>query len=150
MAEPRGYFTDGFAENTPVHWLIDTGSTTTILSQQKYLEIPAEERPDLQTEEKELVTADDKPLKVFGRTTLNIKFGTQWVRHEVYVAEISNQGLIGVDFLLQHKVSLDFAEQKITFHGENFKAQCTTIQERTCRISVSEGIMIPAGTRKII
>ena len=96
------------------------------------------------------MTADDKPLKVHGRTTLNIKFGDQWVQHESLVADVANEGLIGIDFLIQHGVSLDFAKQKIYFQGEGIKAQCSSTRTSACRVAVSEGVMIPAGTRRII
>ena len=150
QAEPKGYFTDGYAEDIPVHWLIDTGCTITILSLKKYLEIPEDKRPELYKHERVLVTADDKPLNVYGQTTFNVKFGSQWVRHTALVAEITNDGLIGMDFLTEHKVSLDFGSQKITFRGEDLEAQCNSTQERACRIAVSEGVVIPAGTRMIV
>ena len=137
-------------EDTPVHWLIDTGCTTTILNVKKYLEIPKDRRPELYEVDTVLVTADDTPLNIYGRTTFNVKFGKEWVRHSVIVANVTNEGLIGIDFLLEHKVSLDFASQKITFHGEDFQAQCNSTQERACRVAVSRGVMIPAGTRVII
>ena len=146
QAEPKGYFTDGYAEDLPVHWLIDTGCTTTILSLKKYLEIPEDKRPELYKHERVLVTADDKPLNLYGQTTFNIKLETQWVRHTALVVEITNDGLIGMDFLTEHKVSLDFGSQKISFQGENLEAQCNKTQERACRVSVSEGVVIPAGT----
>ena len=97
-----------------------------------------------------LVTADDTPLRIYGRTDFNIKFGKQWVRHSVIVANVTNEGLIGMDFLLEHKVSLDFANQTVHFHGEEFQAQCNSTRERACRVAICEGVMIPAGTRMIV
>ena len=137
-------------EDTPVHWLIDTGCTTTILSVNKYLAIPEDQRPELYEVDTVLVTADDTPLKILGRTIFNIKFGKQWVRHSVIVAKVTNEGLIGMDFLLEHKVSLDFANKTVHFHGEDFQAQCNSTRERACRVAISEGVMIPAGTRMIV
>ena len=63
------------------------------------------------------------------------------------VADVSNEGLIGMDFLVQHEVSLDFAQQKIHLHGEGIQAQCQSAQARACRIAISEVVMIPAGSR---
>ena len=150
QAEPKGYFTDGFAEGIPIHWLIDTGSTCTIISTKKYQEIPNEKRPELYEYDRTIVTADDTPLNVYGCTVFNIKFGDQWVRHSALVAEISNDGLIGIDFLTQHEVSLDFARKTVSFHGEKFQAQCHHTKEQACRIHVKENVMIPAGSRRII
>ena len=121
-----------------------------MLSFKKFQQIPEDKRPELYEYKNVIVTADDTPLNVYGQTTFNIKFGSQWVRHQTLVADISNEGLIGIDFLTQHKVSLDFANKKISFHGEDFQAQCYDVRERACRIHVNEGVMIPAGTRRII
>ena len=74
-AEIRGFFTDGYLEEVPVHWLIDTGCSVTILSIKKYLEIPEDKRPELYEYDGVLVSADDSPLNVYGQTTCNIKFG---------------------------------------------------------------------------
>ena len=148
QADPKGYFTDGYAEGTTIHWLIDTGCTNTMLSVKKYHEIPEDRRPELYEYNRVIVTADDTPLNVHGQTKFNIKFGSHWVRHSILEADISNEGLIGIDFLTQHKASIDFAEQKISFHGEDLQAQCYSTQDRACRIHVNEGVMIPAGTRK--
>ena len=146
MAGPSGFFTDGLAETTQVHWLIDSGCTITILSLKKYQEIPKEECPELKRHKYVLVTADDKPLQVHGQTELNIKFGDQWIQHRVIIAEINNDGLIGMDFLMRHHVTIDFSTQKISFNGENVDVHCRASQYQACRVSIQEGTVIPAGT----
>ena len=63
---------------------------------------------------------------------------------------MANEGLIGIDFLIQHQVSVDFAEKKIRLNGDDFQAQCNSTRDHACRVTVQEGVLIPAGTRKII
>ena len=149
-AEPTGFFIDGYAEGTPIHWLIDTGCTSTIINYKNYMMIPEERRPELKEHPTVLVTADDQPLKLYGQAVFNIKFGSYWVRHAALVAEVTNDGLIGIDFLSQHGVTLNFSTKTISFHGEDLEAQCNRTQEKACRIAVTESITIPAGTRKIV
>ena len=112
--------------------------------------IPEERRPELKEHPTVLVTADDQPLKLYGQAVFNIKFGSYWVRHAALVAEVTNDGLIGIDFLSQHGVTLNFSTKTISFHGEDLEAQCNRTQEKACRIAVTESITIPAGTRKIV
>ena len=96
------------------------------------------------------MSADDSPLKVYGRAKINIKFGQSWFSHSVLVADITNEGLIGIDFLMQHGITLDFANKTIRCKDETMEAQCQQIRERTCRIAVAEGVLIPPGTRQIV
>ena len=96
------------------------------------------------------VTADGTPMNVYGMSKINIKFGNQWVRHNVIIANISNDGLIGIDFLVQHGIKIDFAKQTIHVEGEEILAQCRSTRNESCRVAISEGVMIPAGTRRII
>ena len=133
-----------------VQWLIDTGCTVTIISTSKFQDIPVEDRPKLEKYEKTLVAANDQALTVHGQAVFNIKFGTQWVRHKTLVADVSNEGLIGLDFLTKHKVTLDFSTKTVTCSGEEVEAQCRQTVERACRVSVREGVMIRAGTRAVI
>ena len=145
-----GFYSEGKAEDVTVKWLIDTGCTITILSKAKFDEITEGNRPTLNEYKKVLVTATDSPVQVFGQTTFNIKLGGQWVRHQVLVADVTNEGLIGLDFLMNNSVTLDFASRRVTCLGENLEAQCNRNLDRICRVTVAETVMIPAGTRKII
>lgn len=96
------------------------------------------------------MTADDTPLKVYGQGIFNLKFGNHWVRHKTLVADVTNAGMIGIDFLSQHGAAIDFGSKKITFQGEKMDAQCQLTRDRACRVSIAEGVVVPAGTRRIL
>ena len=149
-AEKNGFYSKGNVENETIQWLIDTGCTATIISKTKFEEIPKEDRPELEKYQRVLVAANDAPLKVHGQATFNIKFGTKWVRHKTLVADITNEGFIGLDFLTTHQVTLDFSTKTVTCLGEQVEAQCKRTTERACRVSVRAGVMIPAGTRTLV
>ena len=97
-----------------------------------------------------LLSADNSPINVYGRAEMNVQIGKKLMRHPVLVADISNEGLIGTDFLKTHKMVLDFAANKVTCEGDVIVARCQEGVNRTCRISVAETVVIPAGTRTLI
>ena len=140
----------GRAETVPVEWLVDTGCTTTVLAERVFNQIPEDERPDLMEYPRVLLSADDTPIKVIGQADLNIKLGTKLVQHRVIVAEVSNQGMLGMDFLRAHNMVLNFATGHITCEGEEMVTRCQEGITRVCRVSTAEKVVIPANSRTVI
>ena len=60
----------------------------------------------------------------------------------VLVAEIANEGFIGTDFLRTHWIVIDFVNNRVTSKGEIIMAKCQEGQERACRVSVNETVVI--------
>ena len=98
-----GLYVRGQAETCDLDWLVDTGCSITILSDKLYFSIPSEDRPELSPHDKELVSADGTPLTILGEGIFNITVGQRTVPHTTVVAAISNDGLLGMDFLKTHE-----------------------------------------------
>ena len=145
-----GLYISGQAESKNVDWLVDTGCSVTILSEKIFHKIHPDDRPELHPPSKQLLSADGSPMKVLGESMFNISVGHKTVSHFTIVAEISNDGLLGIDFLKQHSFSIDFKTNQLICENETFSAYCKTGQYRACRVSMSEHTMIPAGTRTIV
>ena len=110
-----------------------------------------DEKPDLKEYDKTLVSADGSPLKVLGKTTLNIQIGKKLVQHPTLVAEIADEGLLGTDFMRRHGMVIDFADNKLICKGETIEARCCTVgTERACRVIIAETTSIPPGSRMIL
>ena len=99
---------------------------------------------------KVLHSADDSPIAVLGTGIFNIEFGNKLIQHPCLVANITNEGLLGMDFLKSHQMKIDFSSHQVTCEGEVITARCHEGHERSCRVTVSEHVTIPAGTRTII
>ena len=87
---------------------------------------------------------------MYGKAVINIQLGDKHGRHKVLVAEIANEGLIGTDCLRTHGIVFDFANNRVTSEGETIIAKCQEGQEQACRVSVSETVVVPAGTQTIV
>lgn len=76
----------------------DTGATKTVISDRVYKKIPEELRPKLKPTTK-LTGACGTPMVELGKATFDIELEDFKVRHEVTVAEIVDEGLLGMDIL---------------------------------------------------
>ena len=112
--------------------------------------LPVDDKPELEQYKGVLLSADNSPIKVYGRAQMNVRIGKKSMRHPVLIADISNEGLIGTDFLKTHRMILDFAANKVWCDGDLVVARCQEGTNRACRISVAETTVIPAGTRTIL
>ena len=150
VTKDNGIYIPGKVETLPVEWLVDTGCTTTIVGSKIYNALSTEDQPTLEEFEGELTSVDGSLVKVLGRATFNIQIGTKSVRHRVIVAEVVNQGILGVDFLQEHKMTLDFGNRRLQSDDCQIKLKCRSSTLRACRVSVSEHTVVPAGSRTIL
>ena len=123
----------------------------TILSTQVFHQIPEDHRPELTPSENSLVSADGSSLNSIGEAIFNITVGQITVPHHVIVADISNDGLLGIDFLKYHEFSIDFKNSKLVSRNHTISANCKMAQQhRACRVTIAQHSIIPAGTRTIV
>ena len=133
VTKDSGMFVRGTIEGQPLEWLVDTGCTCTIVAGGVFSNIPETERPKLEPYGGQLVSADGSSLHVLGVARVNVQFGEQQMRHDVLVADVTNAGLIGTDFLRAHGMTLDFSTGSMTCAGEGVMTICRRGIERCCR-----------------
>ena len=71
-------------------------------------------------------------MKIPGRADMNVQIGGKDFRHNMIVAEVSNESLLGMDFLRSHAVTVDFGE-KVYCSGklvQSYKAK----KETACHV----------------
>ncbi len=81
--DPRyGFFVDGLVRATDCRFLVDTGSTDTLISSEVYYKIPKERRPLMGEGSVQVRQVDGSPLSVLGIADVEIQIGrtTQSVR----------------------------------------------------------------------
>ena len=150
VTKDSGIFIQGKVETMPIEWLVDTGCTTTIISAKIFDAIQPDEQPRVLQYDGELTSVDGSTVTVKGQALINIMIGAKLFQHNVLVADVTNQGILGIDFLQKYGMTLDFAKGKLMCEGNEIRAQCRTGTHRACRVSVSEHTVIPAGTRTIV
>ena len=101
-----GIFVEGMICDSNIKFLVDTGSSHTVISKATYANLETEKRPELTRTSFGMKQADGKPIDILGSAWMNLKIGTICTAIEVIVADIFNDGILGVDFLLKVKGSL--------------------------------------------
>ena len=146
-----GLYVGGQVETAPVDWIVDTGCTVTLVSRSVFDKLHPDDRPELFLHSRELVSADGSPLKTLGEAQFNISVGSKTVVHRAVIADIQNDGLLGIDFLKQHEFMIDFTTNRLHCKEDSIQAHCKLEKtDRACRVSVADHTVIPAGTRTII
>ncbi|GFV84297.1 retrovirus-related Pol polyprotein from transposon 412 [Trichonephila clavipes] len=133
----------------PCNMIIDTGANVSIIRndlvkklKEKLIWIPP--RVVLQT-----VTGEK--IDIHGKLKVKIKFGDTTYQHAVYVADIADPFILGLDFLKEHGFTLDFSKNELrSIHEEVtiFKIEHRT--ESIRQVTANENITIPPRTEIIV
>lgn len=97
-----------------------------------------------------IILADGKPLPPHGCVTLTLSVGTLQLEHEMIVADIGVEGLIGMDFLKTHSCQLDLCRNCIHIYGCRIPLSSVRTDFQCCKVHVSQDVVIPAQHEMII
>ncbi len=150
MAIETGIFLVCYISGVKVRFLVDTGSTTTILSENMFSRLPESERSELGQTRARIILADGKTLNPLGCVTLTLEIGKMSVDQEMIVADIGVEGLIGMDFLRTHKCQLDLYKSCIQLNGCLVPLSKATSDFQCCKVSVTQHVVIPASHEMIV
>ncbi|GFU45006.1 retrovirus-related Pol polyprotein from transposon 412 [Trichonephila clavipes] len=145
----NGIFIMGHVNELPCNMIIDTGANVSII------------RNDLAQKLKEkllwtpprvvLQTVTGEKIDIHGKLKVKIKFGDTTYQHAVYVADIADPLILGLDFLKEHGFTLDFNKNELrSIHEEVtiFKIEHRT--ESIRQVTANENITIPPRTEIIV
>ncbi|GFV39395.1 retrovirus-related Pol polyprotein from transposon 412 [Trichonephila clavipes] len=149
----NGIFIMGHVNELPCNMIIDTGANVSII------------RNDLAQKLKEkliwtpprvvLQTVTGEKIDIHGKLKVKIKFGDTTYQHAVYVADIADPFILGLDFLKEHGFTLDFNKNELrSIHEEVtiFKIEHRTesIRQVTANEKVREDQMADPDIKPLI
>ena len=96
------------------------------------------------------VTGEKAP--VLGKKMLQLAIGPLQVQHEMWVADITDECLLGTDFLEPHGCLVDFRDSKLLIGTEEvpFRKSCSTFAPSCCRIILKECIDVPPRSEAVV
>ncbi|KAJ8034222.1 hypothetical protein HOLleu_20966 [Holothuria leucospilota] len=136
----------GELECVQVKFLVDTGANLTIVRPAIYDKLPEPGRPELEPVSLEMAVADGRPLPFHGRAPFLLKIGELAVKHDVWVANIDIDGILGYEFLQKYNCTLDAGRGKLTIGSQR---QENKEQPSCCRIALRETIVVAADSEKM-
>ena len=137
---------DGAVGGTQCRITIDTGSNISIV------------RPDILQEGAQVlpvssylrtVTGATAPIR--GRGDVSLQIGGLQTAHSMWVADITDQCILGLDFLESHGCRVDLGESMMHIGDQQIPLQRPVNPQPTCyRVLTSRDIEIPASSEMII
>ena len=132
---------------------MDTGATSTIVSEDVFLKIPEEERPQLfpVPTHRKVSTADGGHLVVLGSSDFYIQLGPLKLKRNLLVARIDDEVLLGADILQQDEegpADLILSQSIMKLRNEVIPLQ--QVEARLRRVRVADHYIVPGMSEAII
>ena len=132
--------------------LVDTGANVTILNTNYIKALEKSNCPEIHKVNKTLVTATGESSPFYGKAVVTIQLGKNILTHEVLIADIKYDAILGMDFLKDHKCDLLLSKNSLLINKEEVK--CFTLAQKSefscCRISVRDYTVVPPGSEIIV
>ncbi|GFW11926.1 retrovirus-related Pol polyprotein from transposon 412 [Trichonephila clavipes] len=91
---------------------------------------------------------DGEKIDIHGKLKVKIKFGDTTYQHAVYVADIADPFILGLDFLKEHGFTLDFNKNELrSIHEEVTIFKIEHRSESIRQVTANENITIPQGLK---
>ena len=98
-------------------FLVDTGASLSLLSAKLYDNLPHEQRPQLDTVSSKVLTAASTELPLKGKGSFKVEVAEITTDCCFTVAELSVDGVFGMDFLKRHEGVIDVTKECLTLRG---------------------------------
>ena len=131
-------------------WLIDTGAAHSVLSFEVYNSLPASVKFSLSSENSAIALANGQQAKTYGVGHVVMRLGNSEFQMHVIVAEIEDEGILGMDFLSQVDSRIDIATNQLSINGEVFDCSDFKNQPLSSRCMVRRSTMIEPNTEVIV
>nr|XP_054769212.1 uncharacterized protein LOC129276833 [Lytechinus pictus] len=103
----QGIFIESKVNGQSVTFLIDTGSSQSFIADNVFNMIDKEKQPVLEEMTNTVQQADGSPLDTRGKAAMELHIGGLVFMVELTVATLKNEGIIGLDLLIQMHAELD-------------------------------------------
>jgi hypothetical protein len=103
LSGEKGLYILGLADSVPAKFLIDTGSSITVISHKIFDKFSS--YLPLEPVKFDVVQADGKTMEVVGQFQADVTVGPMRVNHPLVIGDITVDGILGMDFLRVNECS---------------------------------------------
>ncbi|CAG2216581.1 Retrovirus-related Pol polyprotein from transposon 297 [Mytilus edulis] len=130
--------------------VIDTGAEVTVMSQEKFLKIPENRRPQIYKAERNLVVAEaGKKMQTLGMADVSCQIGPLDFIWSVYIAPIGDELLLGCDIIDEHDITIN-TKRGLEIKGQWINCDVTRRSDKVARVVLKEAVTIPANSEVIL
>ena len=124
-------------------FLIDNGSSATLLSKNVCDKLDKSNIPLMIPVGNKMLGANGQEIQIFGKTTLPLSFGKAIFYVDVIVCDIIPDGILGQDFLLKHASRIDYKSLNIITEQGSIKCWIGGEAEARSRVLTLDNVHIP-------
>ena len=136
-----GYFVAGKVHGKIHAFLVDTGSCCTIFSKAMFERWPL---PKLMPVSLHLVSVTGESSPFLGKAEIEIMLGTQKLLHDVLVADVKNDGILGMKFLTKHRCDMFLSKNYMLLNGHKIACfRSVNTLSATSRVAIAETVDVP-------
>ena len=139
----NGFYAKGDVSGVSIDFLVDNGSTMTLISKAVFDRLPVENQSTKSTEILKVRDANGNLIKTYGSLEVPIHFNGFLYHQKAVICDIGLDGILGQDFLLKFVTRINY--KQYTLHTEHGEIQCYIYGKSaaTCRIEVRATTLVP-------
>ena len=143
-----GLCVPGAVNDKKVSFVLDTGSSVTIISKRIFDRLPV--LVEVERTSQKLLLADGSEMPTTGWCNVNIDFGSCAVQWRVLVAEIQSDALLGLDFIKEHG-PIDAKNGFIMINGEKVEFEDEVCpDEKSCLVLCKRTVVVPPRSEAVL
>ena len=154
MPKVTGVYVKGSVCGVDVIFTIDTGASTSMISQRVYKEISKANKPSLQAKNPLVNSADGKPIDCTGDAKFDILFGPIYMEKSFTIGDITDDVLLGADILLGDEsgpADLMLSQKVIRFRDTEIPIEVAGYpRDRIRRVTVADEYVIPPMSEALV
>lgn len=134
--------------------LVDTGANYSILSRNLVHRLQLAESRITPLQNVKIITATGESSPCIGQINLSIAIGKLVLMQQFIIADIQNEGLLGLDFLSENESVICLDPPSLEMNGLliplNKRNDINRDNLRCCRIAIQETVVVPPETEVIV
>lgn len=141
-------------QDKDIAMLVNTGANVTLLSEKFVNTLPVSRKPTLRPVNTNLITATGESAPFCGQSKVALSVGSDTYYHNVLIANISNGGILGLDFLEKHVCTVNLSEITLFIKSKGEVIPCHILASAAiatcCKVAVLGDIEIPPRCEGIV
>ena len=146
-----GLYVDGMVQGGEVTFTVDTGASTSIISPSVYEQIAQRRKPPLEPMRKPIANADGNIISC--QATFEIRIGSVCLEQKIVVADIEDEALLGMDFLLtgfKQPADILLSEKKMIVDGKEIPLIQVHTPRKLRRVRAADHFVVEGLSEKVV
>ena len=145
-----GLFVFGTIKDVAIKFLVDTGASVCVLSKKIFDQLPEDVQGKLEPRNYPVQSAGGASLPNYGEISLDVSIDSQVNTCKFTVAEVVDDGILGLPFLNQTNSKIDFGNRVFTIDNQNVDCFDRDGKSFSQTIRCAKTITVPGRCQLII